>query len=339
AQLETGDLSIEDRAAFREWIKRSPRHYREIIRLARLSGEINVISEMAGPLKAAAESLAPIARPQARPLLASRRRGAVLAGLALALVVGTAIIMGRAFLFNGPYVIATAIGGYGERILPDGSVVKLNTASQIEVDYSQTERRVRLLKGEAFFDVAHNADHPFLVYAGDKMVRAVGTAFAVRWTDGDLFVTVAEGRVEYGVARSSPDGARDGGAALAKIQSPDEGTAAPLALDAGHVLTVQSGVGGREIKDLSAQDLNRQLSWRSGVLDFTDKPLIDVVHEMSRYTELKIEIADPALRDLKLSGVFRTGETSELFDALTLSFDVEVEQVNKKLVRLRRVDH
>jgi len=83
--------------------------------------------------------------------------------------------------------------------LPDGSVVTLNTDSLIEVQYTQTERTILLLRGEGHFEVAANEARPFLVCAGDQVVRAVGTAFNVELSaTSDVEITVTEGTVTIG---------------------------------------------------------------------------------------------------------------------------------------------
>ena len=95
---------------------------------------------------------------------------------------------------NGLYI--TAIGEVQEQRLVDGSVLQLNTDSQVQVSYSDGMRKIRLLKGEAHFEVASNKQWPFQVYAGNGMVKAVGTAFSVRLNPEQVNVVVSEGVVD-----------------------------------------------------------------------------------------------------------------------------------------------
>ena len=88
--------------------------------------------------------------------------------------------------------------------LADGSIVTLNTASRIETRMNGQERTVRLLEGEAFFEVAHDATRPFRVYAGDGMTVAVGTAFSVRLNKNAVEVVVSEGKVAYSRVADTP---------------------------------------------------------------------------------------------------------------------------------------
>lgn len=333
AQLEMGDLSPEDLVAFREWVNRSPRHYEEIHRLARIWGEVNVLTEMAGPLKDAAAGRSDVLGARARRRRIGPAAAAALAALAVVIY---------AFFYRDrphqPYLIATTVGGFNEAVLPDGSGVELNTDSKLEIDYDDAQRRVRLLRGEAFFDVARNPQRPFVVYAGDDVVRAVGTAFVVRYTDDDLTVTVSDGSVEVSSAPIVEPGA--------SVRPPPDAQNPPASpprragkiLEAGQRLAIVDGDENGVVREISGRSLQRELSWREGLLEFSDTPLAEVVREMNRYTEFDIEIADPSLKTLTFGGIFRTGETAALFDALELSFGVRVEYVDDRRVRLRLAD-
>lgn len=342
AQLETGDMTHEDFTAFREWMQRSPRHASEIRRLARLSNELNVLTEMAGPLEdAAAHFKQIVARPR-KPFW--RRSAAIMACIAV-----FALLAGGAFFHtainnpkDGSMILATAIGDYQETALPDGSLVELNSNTQIEIDFTRAQRQVRLLRGEAYFDVAHDSSRPFVVAAGDNYVIAVGTAFAVRLyeAEDDFEVTVTEGRVavsgsdaaEKFFAEDLSPTAFDEPTQLASV---DDKASRLLVLKAGQNIVVSSQSEAPPIVEMSERDLQRKLSWQDGLFDFSETPLIEVVQEVSRHTAMRIEISDPELSSLKFGGVFRTGETSALLDALETSFDIEVEHVDDEYVRLK----
>ncbi|MBA3067782.1 MAG: DUF4880 domain-containing protein [Hyphomonas sp.] len=335
AQLETGKLSKEDMAAFREWIQRSPRHYEEIRRLAELSLEVNVLTGMAEPLKEAAKRKHIVRRSgkTSRGGNAFWRWGAFsLAGTcALAFAVFSQL-RPPAPAMPEPIYLATAVGETQDVSLEDGSRVKLNTDSKIEVEFAQASRSVYLEKGEAFFDVAHDTSRPFTVYAGDRSVTAVGTAFSVRWTDEELVVTVSEGKVAYGrgLSRSAAD-------QIVQVSASAPPPAAAL-LGAGQRLEVSSLSNAETVERLPDNVMSRELAWRSGFLDFEDAPLQEVVREMQRYTPQRIEIADQETADLRFGGVFRIGQTDAFFEALELSFGVEVESTEDNRLILRSVD-
>ncbi|KCZ50792.1 FecR family protein [Hyphomonas pacifica] len=325
AQLETGKLSNEDMAAFREWIQRSPRHYAEIRRLAGVSLETNVLASMAEPLQAAAGNRQDLRRTDKS--YRSRSFGVPLgvAGMLVATALAVAFYIRQPDVSpspQDPIYAATEVGQTQEIALQDGSRINLNTDSKIDVAFVKAERSVYLEKGEAFFDVAHDPDRPFTVYAGTHSVTAIGTAFSVRWTDDELIVTVSEGKVVYD--DGSPEKAAEGLRAVAREAA--QPAAQKTFLAAGERLEISPASQQETVQQLPDQMLSRQLAWRSGFLDFEDAQLRDVVREMQRYTSKRIEIADEDLADLRFGGVFRIGETDAFFEALQLSFGVQVRE-------------
>ena len=139
--------------------------------------------------------------------------------------------------------------------LPDGSSFDLNTNSRVEVDYSQRTRVIRLERGEAYFKVAHDTHRPFWVHAGDRWVRAVGTAFNVYLRPAGVEVTVSEGTVN--VVNAAADESPPSDAAYAKSAA---------SVTAGE----QADAHGRAdvIRELDTIQLNRLLAWRKSSLYF-----------------------------------------------------------------------
>jgi transmembrane sensor len=226
------------------------------------------------------------------------------------------------------------VGDYRTVVLADGSEVKLNSNSQLEVNYTRDMRRVRLLKGEAYFTVAHDESAPFVVFAQEKYVRAVGTEFAVRMMGRDLEVLVTSGVVELNEATASPQ--RTGSASTLPV-APE--ASAPMTLRAGQGVTLSLEEDLRPaamdiIVVHSDREMQRTLAWREGLLDFSRTPLKEVVAEVNRHTQLQIEIADPALGELKFDGMFRVGQVEQLLDALGDTFKVKVERIDANHVRL-----
>ena len=336
AQLETGKLSRKDLAAFREWIQRSPRHYAEIRRLAELSREVNVLAGMAEPLEAAAKRRNAVRRVGALPVLGWSAAGLVATcALAVALF---ARLPEPGPVAPEPVYLVTPVGETRDVALEDGSTVKINTDSRMEVAFAKGRRSVYLEKGEAFFNVAHDAGRPFTVYAGDRSITAVGTAFSVRWTDDELVVTVSEGKVAYGeaVARAAP--AAEAGAARIGPASALPAPSPRTMLGPGHRLEVSALDRAELVERLPETVLSRELAWRSGFLDFQDVPLSEVVKEMQRYTPQEIVIADAELADLRFGGVFRIGQTDAFFEALEMSFGVSVERTEDNKLILNSVN-
>jgi transmembrane sensor len=196
---------------------------------------------------------------------------------------------------------STQVGERSFLVLADGSKVTLNTASAVRADYSGRDRRLTLLRGEAFFDVAKDPLRPFVVTAGSRQVIAVGTSFNVRLQDHGVRVTLVEGKVR--VTRSRPEVSGAG------AQDP----AGPaVTLVAGSALVAEAD-GADRVERL---DADRATSWRNGKLVFEGERLADVVAEMNRYSRETLEIADPALEDRRVSGVFEPTEGHAFAKAL-----------------------
>lgn len=338
AQIETGKLSAADLDAFREWIHRSPRHASEIKRLATLSKDLNVLTEMAEPLSDAVNQYNQIIKHSARRTVFSSPRIAMFAVFACVIFAVLFFVRTQSnSISDGHLIIATTIGDYRDIELSDGTLVKLNTNSRIEIDYDNRTRNVRLLAGEAYFDVISNSTRPFLVYAGNNYVRVIGTAFVVRLSERDLEVTVTRGKVQVADAITLTGYAEDEKGSEKQIVNRVQGsipTTVPISLQARQSITISAENEKGSIVTLSERDLTRELSWKEGLHDFSNTPLEEVVKEISRHSSLDIEIADQSLRDLKFGGIFRTGETQPLFDALEAAFGVNVEYLNGNKIRL-----
>jgi transmembrane sensor len=183
-------------------------------------------------------------------------------------------------------IVDTGVGERSLLVLPDGSRVTLNTASAVRTDYSGRERRVTLVRGQAFFDVAKDSSRPFVVVAGSREVIAVGTAFDVRLAGQQVKVTLVEGKVRV--------------VAVPRDIAASADAVSPINLEAGSMLTVRSD-GVDRVDHLDAA---RATSWRTGKLVFDGERLADVVAEMNRYSREQLVIGDRALEDRKVSGVF-----------------------------------
>ena len=187
---------------------------------------------------------------------------------------------------------STEVGERSTILLADGSRVTLNTASAIRADYSGADRRITLVHGEAFFEVAKDPTRPFIVSAGPREVIALGTAFDVRLEPRQVKVTLLEGKVQVTASPAAPTGETPGEPHFAA-------TARVIALEPGSSLTVVEGADHVEKLDAA-----RATSWRTGKLVFDGERLADVVAEMNRYAREKMIIATPGLEERRVSGVF-----------------------------------
>lgn len=195
----------------------------------------------------------------------------------------------------------TRVGERREIRLDDGSTVALNTGSLLEVTYNSARRDVRLVRGQALFQVAHNRAWPFVVTAGDRRVTAVGTAFDVRLDGPRVRVVLVEGKV-----RIDPLQRRGLERVIPQLGEQE--------LDAGEQLVAREGA-----KDVvvATADVQRAVSWKSGQVIFRDDSLGAAVAEMNRYSDDRILIEDPRVAALKVSGVFNADRPQNFVAAVT----------------------
>ena len=342
AQLESGELTAADLDAFREWIGRSPQHAAEIRQLAAMSMEMNVLTNMVEPIQEAAKAHRSL-RPHDTGITKALRRITSMAVFACLLV---AVIFSFRQLNTSPspMMITTTVGEYRVAELPDGSLVKLNTDSRVEVSFNDHQRKVRLLAGEAFFDVIPNPKRPFFVYADNKQVKVVGTAFLVRLIDQEFELMVTKGKVELAktatIATVQPTLTVEQSYTTPPVNSnknkTNSATTDPIALVAGQSITMDVEDDQAPIVAVSEREQLRELSWQEGLHDFSNTSLEDVVEELSRHSTMTIEITDPALRDLKFGGIFRIGDTEALFGALETPFGIQISYIDKNKVSLSR---
>jgi len=245
-------------------------------------------------------------RPWLRPLAAA----AMLAILAIA--VGVWFTLQR----SGWQQFATDFGGFEKIVLDDGSVVHLNTNSVMRVRFTPEYRQVVLDRGEALFKVAHEATRPFDVQAAGTTVRAVGTEFSVRVREArengggqkDIEVLVKEGRVAI-----DPPAAKGPGSANVL-------PAAVSTLSAGETVTISAK--RLHVEKVDEEDLSKKLSWTEGRLWFERQRLADVVAEFNRYNRRQMEIADPAIADLRIGGGFEATDPESFIAALERTLGV-----------------
>jgi transmembrane sensor len=344
--------SRNDIADLKAWMSRSPIHQQELLRLAELWGDLNILTELAIPEapKPARndDTLAATLQRQLRHTwqrLGTLFKPAYMVSLTLATIVAGSLVYNHQ-VSPVHQIYSTALGEQRRTTLPDGSVVQLNTATRVEIDFSKNLRKVRLLKGEAHFSVAHNSKRPFEVYAGDGLVRAVGTAFSVHLKERDIEVTVTEGRVELAALKTTadPEAAADNPsdrAGSTANQEPEPSAVAhktPLGmLEAGKTTVFNDAV--QAVQQLDTIGMMRKLSWRDGMLIFSGESLEEVVQQVSRYTDLAIVIADPSIRDVRIGGYFQVGETDAMLEALESSFGVRVSRISDTQVELSRAEH
>lgn len=341
---DAGQLDARESAALLAWLRASPMHVEELLRVAVIARDLpracadpahsadallalaraGTENEHDGP----AESLWSRLRAAVEDMPARRGLSAAVALGALG-TVAVAVLLSWNLRPGAPVAVPESVTalhfvtGHGQqqtRRLADDSVLHLNTDTDVTVRYSRSARLVTLAAGEAAFEVTHEAGRPFRVSAGAAEVVDLGTRFDVRRDDGSTVVTVAEGRV---AVAPSPMPATGGG------NSPEPPQ--PLELGAGQQVTVARGAVWPATP--VAVDAAHAMAWLHHQIVFDGQPLGRVVAEFNRYAPKPIEIATPALRDLEISGVFSVDD-SEAFVAFLRSLEGVRVDVTDTTVRV-----
>ena len=293
-RLEAPGLDEAEALAFDAWLSAHPANATAYDATLSVALELDAASaEIAGALRAA-----PVRGPSPRPsprLSRNARRGWLAAGgLAAAATVALAVMPFGAFE-TATQTFATAKGEHRSVKLADGSTVDLNAGSRLSVTLARHERRIVLPEGEAVFDVAADKTRPFLIAAGDRTVRVVGTRFDVRRRAGLLSVTVERGVVEV---------------------QPSEGAAGrTFRLHPGQRLDHLEGAPDVAV---SAVDPQQVESWKTGRLIYRDRPLSEVVADLNQQFARPIAIEDPALAQTKVSGVLVLDDQAAVIRRLAL---------------------
>ena len=329
AQLDTGNVSPADRTAFKEWINRSPRHAAEFKSVVALSGDLEILNELFEPLLS--EATPKPRRPIVQAIIAP------VAAFSTVTVIGVFVYAQLFHVGASREFYSTGIGEYQTVELNDGSVVKLNTATTVEVTYGKKRREVRLAKGEAYFDVVSNPTKPFRVYAGDALAQAVGTAFSVRLYESKTELIVTEGKVAFSKLQHGNAGSNHTTAIRENSELSSSATTNPILVNEGHGASSNASQGQMRPTKLHTGAQQRRLSWTEGLFDFSDTPLPEVVREVNRHTTLHIDIADSSLNDVSFGGVFRIGDVNTLLEALP-NVGVIVEYVDESTVELHSED-
>ncbi|MDO3382367.1 FecR family protein [Gilvimarinus algae] len=321
--LDKRDLSELERAELKRWLAQSKTNEREFMELAELW---NLTDALAA--NAIAEPLpSDPPRTETQAVRPWRKAHAIAAcAVALSLFLGVLIWQEPPGQPAQAASYVTAVGEIREIPLSDGSVISLNTDSQLEVHYSASLRAVRLLSGEAHFTVAKDASRPFAVEVGDNIVTAVGTAFNIRRTGPTTDLMVTEGRVRVDNRRAA--------------KAPKEtmtGNVENLLVSAGEELQITPDTP-KAIETFDDAEAQRKLSWTAGMLSFENTPLAQAIEEVSRYTDLTIVIGDAGLNDVKVGGYFKAGETESMLEILQLSFDIDVQKTDANVIVLKKND-
>ncbi len=292
--------TLDDQQAFETWYAADPAH----------TDAYDIVLhgwEASGKMAAAAQF--PAQRPRAG---AQSRSGYALAtAAALLLVVLTGFGLNRLGLFQRATApsaeLASSVGEIRTLTLSDGSRVTLDTDSRLQIAFTTTERTMRLARGRARFDVAHDADRPFIVLAGGGSITAHGTVFDVAIADARVTVALLRGSVEVR-QKSAPTGANN--------------PVARRMLAPGQAVTMMQTEPLAPPQPLRLSEAR----WVSGMLSFEDARLAEIVAAANRYTTTQINLTDAASRDLRFTGTFKATDAAGLAKMLAATFALRLSQ-------------
>lgn len=334
ARLDRGGLSKAESLELRNWLEGRQDRRDELIRVVEMWDDFRALlanSDIGADEGFAAElsELSRISETSKRRSVL--RRGAAIAASISILAAGAAVgvdhVNYRQYTAqNATY--STLIGEQREISLPDQSVVVLNTSSSMIVQYRRGVREITLLSGEAHFNVAHRRNNAFLVKAGAGSVRAVGTAFSVKYDRSEVEVLVSDGDVVVDLLEPTD--------AFVNVGADNAGLRQARTTEASVGDRVVFGEKIRSVTRVEPDRLETELFWRNGVLAFEDQPLHEVISEVSRYTELEIAIVDANVRDLRVGGYFPVGKLESIFDSLRDGFGLSVEEVDEGVFHISR---
>ncbi|MDZ4375957.1 MAG: FecR domain-containing protein [Phenylobacterium sp.] len=305
ARLQRDPVDPDHAEAFEAWLAESPDNataYREVVGLWQ---------EYEAAAPEILDELSAVARRQAMRHATTRRRWMVGGGLAAAAAL-TVAVLPQVTAQPDVKIYATGKGEHRRVALSDGSIIDLNAESRISVTYSRTGRDVVLGDGEAIFDVAHDAKRPFVIDASGRTVRVLGTQFDVRNRDGALSVTVARGRVQVSPIAARPPQA--------------------MVLTSGQRLRIDRAGVGR----LASVDPSEAFGWRAGRLVYRGEPLADVVADLNRQFVEPIEVSDPELARMPITGVIVIDDQAAVIARLGLMLPVRSVPSERGTLLLRK---
>lgn len=314
-------LSATESIEFELWLATDPRHATAMNRSA---GAWNLLDRI--PEEAAAPVLAS----------ATRRRAywknfAVIGTLAAAAVVAVMVWVGRQPPANrvttAAAQIATTAVEPRQLTLPDGSVVELNRGGEFIEQFTATERRVTLVRGEAHFTVTHHPARAFIVRAGQFEVRAVGTAFNVNLESAAVEVLVTDGVV---AVNPSNDGITREGSLSNSVPHLARGQRAVIAFAAA--APEKSVV----VTAVSQEEMKRTLAWQEPLLRLGGATLAEIAAEFERRSGHRVIIPDATLAQLRFGGRFRADDVEGFANVLATTLDVEVERAADGALVLRK---
>jgi transmembrane sensor len=356
-RLQTEDLPLTEREMFVDWLRESPVHVSEMLRVAQVHNALEQFKHWTNVSTASFdETIVSLTHPHVptrRPALwmAARRI------LPVAAAVAVCIIMTIRWFSGSDTSIRTHLGERREVALADGSVLEIDPASELELKFDANFRRIVLKRGRVFFRVAKDETKPFLVETNQTTVRAVGTAFGVERDSEQIVVTVLEGTVSVfptPVGGQNAHGASGTDATDRATSHPGAGDstsrrpsthgalpetfgeteATNVFVSAGQQTTVHSTGNADPPRNV---DDAKELAWAQGRLVFQNSLVSDVVSQFNRYNRVQLRVSGASLADEPVTGVFNASDPEAFIAFLNSVASVKVTRVEDNEIILSRI--
>lgn len=259
---------------------------------------------------------------------------AIAASVVIAITIGlfqTSIVQyGQSPIIAMQASYQTNVGESNTINLPDNSKIVLNTNTFVQIRYTPTARIIELQRGEIHIDVAHDKSRPLSVIAGGEVIQAVGTAFNVEVRNDLVELIVTDGKVL--VANNKNTSANKDIEEMAKKLPQNS-----MAISKGEKVNLHSSEQYQEeIVKVDSVEMAASLSWQKGNLIFRGESLAEAMAEISRYTDIKFELADDKkLQQVQVAGMFKTGDVTGLLDVLSRNFNISYERVSNDKIILK----
>jgi transmembrane sensor len=309
-RLRDRDLTMADRRKFVRWLKQSPGHIAEFMRLCQLYGRVKRAKVPTLTPEDVASNVIPLVQREPVPVAERPQpgflslRGVWFAAAACCLAL-VGVIANIALSSN---TIETRISEWRKVQLADGSRVSIGPDTLLHVKYSDGVRRIHLRRGEALFEVAKDAERPFIVDAGGAVARAVGTRFGVERSNNNVRVTVSEGKVA--VVRA------DQAAALENVVD----LRIALALEKDERVDVAVNTPTVQLHKEKV-DSTTELAWAQGQLILQQRTVREAVLEFNRRNRLQLVIDDPAIQSWHVCCIFDAGNPEEFAKTIAANGD------------------
>jgi len=312
-RLDAGPLSRDEQRAFEDWQALHPTHQKLFQEMTDLWSSFDRLPEKPRSI--------PIADPEVNRPRPSHGWGRQALHWASSAALAASVVLAAMWVMSEWPVLTsdhhTAAGELRTVTLDDGSTIYLNVSSALSVDFTASERRVTLVKGDAVFAVSPDPSRPFRVEAGEVTATALGTEFLVRRDPAHVAVTVLDHHVSVAASDSQA--------------GTSERT--ELTLEPGQQISYEPSTG---LSPVRQADLRSATAWRRGKIIFEGESLGSVIEELNRYHRGRIVIVDSDLRSMRVNGVFQTAEPAQVITALEQTLQIHSTRFTDYFIILHR---